>query len=275
MPATKKRNNRTPSSAPKSSSRAASWLVAVVLLVVVGAGVGLFLKSLQRETPGSSPASALAAGTKTAGSAVPAPSTNEVAQAVMVTVELDYGGKPPSIKEALAEVERRYEPEDGRGRTFAILDAYGETSPSGKLHMSMHVSMEKPGVGSLIFRRTGEVLWKSRIVPGKTPPVGEKSMTILMEDGTGRTVQLDGARGAARALDVPLRDSNMLVRDVWADGQVREFTFIYSVCGCPVKVKVQRTGETSQRTTELPVMFPDDPAALAVIQQLMGWPTGG
>jgi len=274
MPATKKRNHRTPSSAPKSSSRAASWILAVVLLVVAGAGVGMFLNSRQRETPASSPASALAAGTKTAASAV-APSTNEVAQAVMVTVELDYGGKPPGIKEALAEVERRYEPEDGRGRTFAILDAYGEPTPGGKLHMSMHVSMEKPGVGSLIFRRTGEVLWKSRIVPGKTAPVGEKSMTILMEDGTGRTVQLDGARGAARALDVPLRDSNMLVRDVWPDGQVREFTFIYSVCGCPVKVKVQRTGETSQRTTELPVMFPDDPAALAVIQQLMGWPTGG
>ena len=46
----------------------------------------------------------------------------------MVTVELDFGERIPSIKEALKEIERRYEPESGRGRTFAILDAYGEST---------------------------------------------------------------------------------------------------------------------------------------------------
>ena len=34
----------------------------------------------------------------------------EVAQAVMVTAELDFGQKLPTIAEALREVERRYQP---------------------------------------------------------------------------------------------------------------------------------------------------------------------
>src|SRR5690242_5645826 len=49
----------------------------------------------------------------------------EVNHAVMVTVELDLGSPVPSIAEGLREVERKYQPDDGRGRTFAILDAYG------------------------------------------------------------------------------------------------------------------------------------------------------
>src|SRR5205814_6745391 len=89
-------------------------------------------------------------------------STLEVAQAVMVTVELDFGAKIPSIATALLDIERRYEPDDGKGRTFAILDAYGEPTPTGKLHLSRHVSTEKPGLGSLIFIRTAAVRWISR-----------------------------------------------------------------------------------------------------------------
>jgi hypothetical protein len=42
----------------------------------------------------------------------------------------------PSIAEALTQIERRYQPDDGQGRTFAALDAYGEATPDGKLHMS-------------------------------------------------------------------------------------------------------------------------------------------
>jgi hypothetical protein len=68
----------------------------------------------------------------------------EVAQAVMVTAELDFSNKPPTIAQALLEIERHYEPADGRGRTFAILDAYGEPTTDGKLHISLHVSTEKP-----------------------------------------------------------------------------------------------------------------------------------
>src|SRR5436190_20549428 len=105
--------------------------------------------------------------------AQPAASTNfgtmEVAQALMVTVELSFEPQVPSIAEALKEIERRSEPEDGRGRTFAILDAYGEPTADGKkLHMSMHVSTEKAGKAALVFKRTGEVLWQSKIVPSKT-----------------------------------------------------------------------------------------------------------
>lgn len=188
----------------------------------------------------------------------------------MVTVDLDFAGKPPSIKDALKEIERSYEP---RGeRTFAILDAYGEPTPAGKLHMSMHLSMEQPGIGTLIFRRTSEVLWKSKIVAAPTGPPPPKKLTIIMADtNAGTSFMLDGSKGATRVLDVPLNNSPSLVRDLWPDGAEREFTFIYSVCGCPVKANVRRTGETTARTSELPVMFPDDSAAMDVISQLMGW----
>lgn len=57
----------------------------------------------------------------------------------------------------------------------------------------------------------------------------------------------------------------------WRDGEEREVTFVYSSCGCPVKVMAKRTGEKTVRTKELPVIYPDDPAALALINQLMGW----
>src|SRR5205809_786123 len=102
------------------------------------------------------------------------PPTMEIAQAVMVTVELDFGPTIPSVAEALKQIERKYEPADGVGRTFAVLDAYGESTSNHKLHMSMHVSSEKPGIGSLIFRRTGEVLWRSKIIMGshtEVPPL--------------------------------------------------------------------------------------------------------
>ena len=203
------------------------------------------------------------------------PTTNapsiEVAQAVVVTVDLDLGGQNRSIKEALKEIERRHEPEDGQGRTFAILDAWGETNATGKLRVSMHLSMEKPGFGSLVFKRKGEELWKSRIVSAKTGPPPAKSLTIIMDDNAGSSVMLDGTKGATRVLDVPIHNSTSRGRDLWPDGQEREFTFVYSVCGCPVKVKVRRQEEATVRTAELPVMFPDDPAVLSVINALMGW----
>jgi hypothetical protein len=197
--------------------------------------------------------------------------TNLVAHALMVTVELDFAGKPPGIAEALALIERRHAPDDGVGRTFAILDAYGEPTPTGKLHLSMHLSMEKPGAGSLVFRRTGEVLWQSRIAAEPGPPPPERNLTVMIDDGSGKSWLLDGSRGVTHVLEVPLRQSNSVVRDLWPDGEEREFTFIYSACGCPVKAKVRRTGATTARSSESPVMFPDDPAAMDVIRGLMGW----
>jgi hypothetical protein len=194
----------------------------------------------------------------------------EVAKAVMVTVELDFGPKVPGIAEALQHVERRYTPDDGQGRTFAILDAYGEPTPDGKLHISMHVSSEKPGLASLVFKKTGEILWQSRILPGASAG-GPKSLGIFIDNGAGKSLIVDGSNNPASVLDAGVQNSDKLVRDVWPDGAEREVTFVYSACGCPVKAMVKRTGDKTVRTKDLPVMFPDDPAAVQAISRLMRW----
>lgn len=250
-----------------SPSRQKSILLGVVVFVGIGAAASIWLSGRKQPAPSSTASSPISSNAP----ASVVISTNEVAQALMVTVELDFG-RTLSFKDALKEIERRHQPEDGVGRTFAILDAYGQTNADGKLHISMHVSMEKPGMGSLVFKRTGEELWKSRIIPWKTSTPQEKRLQIFMDDTAGKSVMLDGSKGAAHVLDVPLQNSTTRVRDVWPDGAEHEFTFIYSVCGCPVKVKVRRTGETTVRTSDHPVIFPDDPAAEQTISQLMGWP---
>jgi hypothetical protein len=61
------------------------------------------------------------------------------------------------------------------------------------------------------------------------------------------------------------------IQNVWVDGTEREVTFIYSACGCPVKVMVKRVEDRTVRTKDTPVIFPDDPAAVKVISQLMRW----
>jgi hypothetical protein len=200
--------------------------------------------------------------------------TLEVAQAIMVTVELDFGAKPPSIAEALREVERRYEPDDGQGRTFAIIEAYGEPTTNGKLHISMHVSAEKPGVGALIFRRTGESLWKTRIVPTTNSPASSfagKKLFIMLDDAKGKSFLLDGSKNANSIMDAVVRDTGMPVMDFWPEGAERQVSLFYSTCGCPVKVLARRVGDKTVRTKELPVIFPDDPEVVATIFRLMGW----
>jgi hypothetical protein len=189
----------------------------------------------------------------------------------MVTVELDFGPKVPGIAEAVKEIARGYVPEDGQGRTFAILDAYGEPTADGKLHLSMHVSSEKPGLGTLTFKRTGELLWQARIGQPTDPPAPSKNLMISLDNGAGRSLLLDGSKGGGSILDVMVKDSNSRVRELWPDGAVREVTFIYSACGCPVKVMTRRAGNRTVRTKDTPVIFPDDPAAVATISQLMGW----
>ncbi|HTG44601.1 MAG TPA: hypothetical protein VK633_08720 [Verrucomicrobiae bacterium] len=196
----------------------------------------------------------------------------DINQAVMVTVELDFGPKIPTIEEALKSIERRYAPTDGKGRTFAILDAYGEpTSDGKKLHISMHVSTEKVGTGSLVFKRTGEELWKSRIVATNANYSSRKNLLILFADGAGRSFTVDGSSNPLSILDANLKELGAPLKSVWFDGEEREFTFIYSACGCPVKVMVKRAGDRTHRSKELPVMFPDDPDALGVISRLMRW----
>jgi hypothetical protein len=206
--------------------------------------------------------------------------TMEVAKAVMVTAELDFGSRVPTVAEALNQIERRYAPEDGRGRTFSILDADGWPTPDGKLHIQMHVSSEKPGIGSIIFRRTGQVLWNARITGSPASP--NKSLTILFENATGQPLTVDGSTGPPSVLEAIAKEVNAPVKSVWPDGEEREMTFIYSACGCPVKVMVRREGDRtvrvsskrldgSTRDKDLPVMFPDDPAAVSTISRLMRW----
>jgi len=196
----------------------------------------------------------------------------EVNHAVMVTVELDFGPKVPTIAEALTRIERRYQPDDGRGRTFAILDAYGEPTPEGKLHISMHVSTEKPGIGSLVFRKTGEVLWSSRINAGTNANrFTGKNLLILLGDEAGHTITVDGSNDPKSILEAGIKDQKAPVSAFWPQGVEREATFLYSTCGCPVKVTAKRVGDRTVRTKELPVIFPDDPAVATLINRLMGW----
>jgi hypothetical protein len=200
---------------------------------------------------------------------VGAPTTMEVAKAVMVTVELDFGkGKMPTIDEAVKQIERQYKPDDGIGRTFSILDAYGQPTPDGKLlHIQMHVSSEKPGTGKLVFKRTGEVLWNATIKPSSTPPP-QKALRVIM----GPSYSIDVTKAdTVSILDSPVVGQGKRLRDIWLEGMEQEFTFIFSACGCPVKAMVKRVGDKTQRTTDMPVLFPDDPEALRVITKLMRW----
>lgn len=191
--------------------------------------------------------------------------TMEVAKSVMVTVELDFGQKTPTIAEALTQVERRYQPDDGQGRTFAVLDAYGEPTPDGKLHMSMHVSSEKPGGGQLVFKRTGEVLWHAKINP-TSMPIQPKTLTIMVG-----TYTVDGSTKPTSINDAKVKPGDVPVADVWPDGQERDMTFIYSACGCPVHVQAKRVRDRTVRVKDSPVIFPDDPEAVALITKFMRW----
>jgi hypothetical protein len=192
-----------------------------------------------------------------------------VAQAVMVTEDFDFGPSIPSIAEAVRQIERDYIADDGSGRTFAILDAYGEPAPEGRLRISMHVSTEKPGMAIMKFK--GKPFWRARIGKPGDRPAGGKNLVIYLADGAGGNYVLDGTRGGSRVLDVFLQNSQQRVRDVWPEGAEREVTFVYSACGCPVKVMARRVGDRTPRTKQMPLLFPDDPAAVATISNLMKW----
>lgn len=195
-----------------------------------------------------------------------------VNEAVMVTAELDFGPQLPTIAAALREIERRYQPDDGAGRTFAILDAYGEATPDGKLHISMHVSSEKTGAGALVFKRTGQILWQSKIVaPTNAARFTGKNLLILVSDGAGKALTVDGSNRPATILKANARELGVSIESIWPEGAEREVTFLYSACGCPVKVMVRREGDRTVRTKELPVIFPDDPSVVVLIGKLMAW----
>src|SRR5436190_12433629 len=258
------------------------WIPVVALLVVAGiVAVALIAARGNRTSQSSKALPQAPPGNSSTPPSSPAPAadqptpaseliTMEVAKAVMVTAELDFGPKIPKIAEALNEIERRYQPDDGQGRTFAVLDAYGEPTLDGKLHISMHVSSEKPGGGQLIFKRTGEVLWRGKI-NSTSQPIQPKNLTILLDNGKGTTLTVDGSGNPGSIIDAKVKPGDMPVRDIWPDGQERELTFIYSACGCPVHVLARRAGDRTLRVKDTPVIFPDDPAVVTVIARLMRW----
>ena len=264
--------------ATSDDKKQSPWALPVVGIIILVFGAGVYV--LTRTPATAPPSSEQIANNSTAPSvqaANPATPQNpsqllsmEVAKAVMVTAELEFPGGVPTIATALSQIERRYQPDDGTGRTFAILDAYGEPTPDGKLHLSMHVSSERAGLGSLVFKRTGEVLWNSRILQ-TSKAATEKNLGIFLTDEAGASWVIDGSGRPKSILDARVRDKGIFVRDFWPDGAQREATFIYSACGCPVKVSVRRTGERTTRTSDQPVIFPDDPAAVQTIAQLMSW----
>jgi hypothetical protein len=263
-------------SAASSTRAARRWLAPAAMIAMLTAAAVIFYYGSGGKRKSAAPmASAPVAGINTPDMGVTGePLKMKIAQAVMVTVDLDFGGRLPSIAEAIQEIERGYAPDDGVGRTFAILDAYGEPAPDGKkLRMSMHVSSEKPGMGTLRFKRTGELLWRARIGNPGDPPAGQKNLIIYLSKGTGdgSNYVLDGGRGGDSVLNAYLQNSQQRVRDVWPDGAERELTFVYSACGCPVKVMCRRVGEGTVRTKDTPVIFPDDPAVVVTISNLMKW----
>jgi hypothetical protein len=94
---------------------------------------------------------------------------------------------------------------------------------------------------------------------------------ILIDNGGGRSLTVDGSNNPKSVLDARVKELGATVQSIWPDGQEREVTFVYSACGCPVKAMVRRIGDRTTRTSDSPVMFPDDPAAMATISRLMRW----
>jgi hypothetical protein len=259
---------RAASSRPQNRSQ--GWIIGLVLAGPLIGGILAINQNQRSSSPKNVPETTANSSPKTNTP----PSSAEVNTALMVTVELDFGGPVPTIAEAIQQIERRHQPDAGTGRVFAILDAYGEPTPDGKkLHMSMHVSMERPGIGSLIFKRTGETLWTSQIVSSTNhaSSFAGNALTILLDDGSGRLLTVDGSKNPSSILEAGIKELGRPVGEIWNEGAEFEVTFLYSACGCPVKVKCRRTGDRTERTKDLPVIFPDDPSVLVLIHQLMRW----
>lgn len=198
----------------------------------------------------------------------------EVAQSVVVTQDLDFGPQPPTLAEAVQQIERRPQPAEGGGRTFAILEAFnGAIQPDGKMRVSLRISTEKPGVGEIVFKRNGQSLWKNRITPAShKPSFTGGALTILFETAEGKSFTVDGSTNPSSILEAMLKEPGVSVSQAWPDGEVRDLAFIYSACGCPIHVKCKRVGDRTVRTeAATQVIFPDDPAAMQIISRLMGW----
>jgi len=98
-----------------------------------------------------------------------------------------------------------------------------------------------------------------------------KNLTVLLDNLQGQTWMIDGTSNPSSILAANLRDSAVPVSAVWPDGAEMEVNFIYSTCGCPVKVRTRRNGDRTVRTKDLPVIFPDDTVVVQFVSKLMGW----
>lgn len=200
--------------------------------------------------------------------------TLETAQSVVVTHDLDVGPGVTTLAEVMRDIERHHKPDDGAGRTFAILEAFnGAIQPDGKMRVSLRISTEKHGLGAITYRRSAEPLWKCRITPAtQKPAFTGGSLTIYFDVGDGKQFIVDGSTGPSSILTATLKEPGVQIGQIWPEGEVREMTFIYSACGCPIKVKCRREGDRTVRTEQASqVIFPDDRAAVQVINNLMRW----
>jgi len=196
-------------------------------------------------------------------------------ESVMVTIEENFGPEVKTIAEALSKIERKYQPFDKQGRTFAILDAFGNKMSDGRMHISMHISSEKAGGAQLALKTTGKIIWDCRIYPKKdgTKIAGEKQFMIYIEreNEKDKYYTVDGSGNPASIFDCKLDETKQPLNDYWKNNTVKEFIFVYSACGCPVHVKFLRMGFTSIYQGGDTVIFPDDPGVLAVIRRLMAF----
>jgi hypothetical protein len=197
----------------------------------------------------------------------------EAAQSVMVVKDIGFGRQQPSLEDVVRDIERHSQPEDGRGRTFAILEVFTQPDlETSNINLCMRISTEKPGLAAITYRRTGKDLWKIRITPAThKPPFTGGSLTIYFDVGDGKVFTVDGSTSPSSILTATLKELGVQIGQVWPEGEVRELTFIYSACGCPIKVKCRRAGEGTVRTDATQVIFLDDPAAMQVISNLMRW----
>jgi len=256
------------------------WWIMALLSAAIAIVVVFLLNSCSEQGSGDAAAPS-AKKTNTVAAAAPnSPFANtndimtmEAAQSVVVTHDLELAPGVTTLADVMRDIERHSKADNGGGRTFAILEAFnGAIQPDGKMRVSLRVSTEKPGLGGITYKRMAEPLWKCHITPAThKPPFTGGNLTIYFDVGDGKTYTVDGSTGPPSILAAMLKEPGVQIGQIWPDGETREVTFVYSACGCPIKVKCSRAGERTVRTDPTQVIFPDDPAAMQVINPLMKW----
>jgi hypothetical protein len=256
------------------------WWITALISAAIAIGVVILLNSCSEQSPASATDTPAKRPTFAAAPVTNSPfgntnglTTMEAAQSVVVVSDLGFGRQQPSLEEVVRDIQRHSQPEDGRGRTFAILEAFTQVDQeTSNINLCLRVSSEKPGLAAITYRRTGKELWKSRITfATQKPQFTGGELKVFFDVGDGKTYTVDGSTGPSSILTAMLKEPAVQIGQIWPDGEVRELTFVYSACGCPIKVKCRRSGDRTVRTETTQVIFPDDPAAMQVITNLMRW----